>query len=224
MSGADFNAALGAIGVIGFGIFSLWFPSVILRLPVPDGPLASIAVIALWQTVALVILPYLWATGRLGMRLDDLGVTWQALGKSTILGCLLYSIALVAFIHCSEGRMMSDHSLRSSGPGEAALLVSLMGLVAAGTDMTTRGFVLLVLARHSPIIFAIAMQNLIWFTGHVHEIKQLADCLGIASAAALTLTLGILGDLIVLRTGNVLGLAIAHVMLNIILAVYLRAT
>lgn len=220
----DFNAALGAIGVIGFGIFSLWFPSVVLKLPMPDRALHSTAVIALWQTIALVILPYLWATRRLHMRIRDLGVTWEALGKSTALGCLLYSIALAAFIHCSEGRMMSNHALNSGGPGEAALLVSLMGLIAAGTDLTTRGFVLLVLARHTPLVFAIAMQNLIWFAGHGQEIKQLADCLGVASAAVLTLTLGILGDIIVLRTGNVLGLAIAHVMLNIILAVYLRVT
>lgn len=224
MSRSDFNVALGAIGVIGFGIFSLWFPSVILRLPMPAGALASTAVIAFWQTVALVIFPYLWATRRLGIPIRDLGVRWQALGKSIVLGCLLYSIALVAFIHCSEGTMMSNHSLNSGGAGEAALLVSLMGLIAAGTDLTTRGFVLLVLARHTPLVFAIAMQNLIWFAGHGQEIKQLADCLGVTSAAVLTLTLGILGDVIVLRTGNVLGLAIAHVMLNIILAVYLRAT
>jgi hypothetical protein len=44
----------------------------------------------------------------------------------------------------------------------------------------------------------------------------------VGGATALTLTLGIGGDMVVLRTRNVIGLCIAHVLLNLILTVYLR--
>jgi hypothetical protein len=98
-----------------------------------------------------------------------------------------------------------------------------MSVIAAGTDLLTRGFILLTLARHSHVVFAIAMQNAIWCLGHVHEIGLLADCLGVGGATLLTLTLGIGGDMVVLRTRNVIGLCIAHVLLNVILTVYLRA-
>lgn len=117
---------------------------------------------------------------------------------------------------------MTNHIVRKVGPGEASMLVLLMGIVAAGTDLTTRGFILLTLTKHSHVIFAIFMQNLIWFLGHIAEIKLLTDCLGVAMATVLTLTLGIVGDMIVLRTRNVVGLAIAHFMLNVVLVIYLR--
>jgi hypothetical protein len=66
------------------------------------------------------------------------------------------------------------------------------------------------------------MQNLVWFLGHLYEIGYLADCLGIPTAVLLTLTLGVLGDMVVLKTRNVLGLAGAHFVLNLVLSVYLR--
>lgn len=53
-----------------------------------------------------------------------------------------------------------------------------------------------------------------------NQIRLLADCLGMVMGTALTL--GIVGDMIVLRTRNVIGLAIAHFLLNVVLAIYLR--
>jgi hypothetical protein len=38
----------------------------------------------------------------------------------------------------------------------------------------------------------------------------------------LTLTLGILGDIVALRTRNVVGLAVAHVLLNITMMAFIR--
>jgi len=63
---------------------------------------------------------------------------------------------------------------------------------------------------------------LTWYLGHIHEIELLQDCLGYGMALSLTLTLGLLGDAIALKTRNVLGLAIPHILLNIILAIYIR--
>lgn len=222
MSQRDWNATLGVLGIIAFGIACQWIPFVTLNVPLPSGQVASMAITAFWQTLLLVIVPYLWAVKRLGMNLADLGLSHRHLGMSTVLGCGLYLIALVAFIHCSGGAVMAQHTVRTASAADATMLVTLMGIIAAGTDLTTRGFVLLTLTRHTHVVFAIFMQNLIWYLGHIHEINLLAACLGIPLATSLTLTLGILGDMIVLRTKNVIGLAIAHILLNIVLSIYIR--
>ena len=222
MNQRDFNAASGILGITALGIFLVWFPFVILNVPMPTGLIASTAVNTFWEILTGVALPYLWAVRRLGMSFGDLGLTHRKLGMSTLLGCGVYAIALAAFLHCSGGEMMANHTIRKVSLGETFLLVPMMGIIAAGTDMATRGFILVGLARHSHVVFAIAMQNLVWFLAHIHEIGLLTDCLGVTMAVGLTLTLGILGDVVVLRTRNVMGLAAAHFLLNVVLSVYLR--
>lgn len=222
LSRRDFNAVAGILGITVLSILVVWFPVVVLRVPMPQGVIASTAVTTLWEVSAGVLLPYWWATRRLGLKLPDLGVNTRNLGKSVFWGCALYTIALLAFFHCADGEMMANHTIRKVPLQEAFLLVPMMGLIAAGTDMSTRGFILLTLARHSHVAFAVLMQNVVWFLGHLHEISLLTGCLGFNQAVGLTLLLGVLGDMIVLRTGNVMGLAIAHFLLNIVLSVYLR--
>ncbi len=222
MNQSDFNAVAGILGITVLAIFAMWFPMAILNVPIPAGLIASTATSTFWGIFTGMIFPYLWAVKRLGMSLGDLGLSHRKLGMSTLLGCGLYAIALAAFLHCSSGTMMANHTIRKVSLEEAFVLVPLMGITAAGTDMATRGFLLLTLARHGHVVFAIAMQNLAWFLGHIHEIRLLTDCLGVTMAVGLTLTLGILGDVVVLRTRNVLGLAAAHFLLNIVLSVYLR--
>jgi membrane protease YdiL (CAAX protease family) len=156
------------------------------------------------------------------MSLADLGLTTRNLGRSTALGCAVYIIALVSFLHCSDASLMQNHGIRTAEPTDAAVLLGLMCVIAAGTDLAARGFILLTLARHSHVVFAILMQNVLWYLGHREEINLLVDCLGVWLATTLTLTLGILGDIVVLRTRNVVGLALAHILLNVILGAYLR--
>lgn len=222
ISQRDLNVALGVMGIIAFGIASQWIPFVTLGVPMPSNPIASMAVTTFWQTLMMVIVPHWWAVKRLGMSLSDLGLNRHKLGINTLLGCALYLIALAAFLHCSGGDLIANHAVRRASVPDAIMLVSLMGLVAAGTDLTTRGLILLTLTRHTHVVFAIFMQNLIWFLGHIQEIKLLTDCLGVTLATGLTLTLGILGDVIVLRTRNVIGLAVAHFLLNVVLSIYIR--
>lgn len=66
------------------------------------------------------------------------------------------------------------------------------------------------------------IQNLTWYLGHIHEINLLTNCLGYMNALGLTLILGVVGDVIALKTRNVVGLAIAHVLLNVALLIYIR--
>ena len=222
MGQRDVNAVLGTLGVTLLGILSLWFPTAVVNLPLPQGPLPSMVLTTVWQIVALGVFPYGWAMRRLGMDLGELGLSTRNLGWSVVLGCALYTLALVSFLHCSWGEMMHTHAVRTAPLGQAMVICACMSVIAAGTDLLTRGFILLTLARHGPVLFAIAVQNVTWYVGHLDEIGALADCLGVGGATALTLTLGIGGDMVVLRTRNVVGLCVAHVLLNVILTTYLR--
>ena len=185
-------------------------------------PLAHIALNNIWQFTATAFIPCYWAVKRLGLSLSDLGINTTNLGKSFFLSCALYSLALAAFIYCSDDPMISEHALRKISGWEAIGLTSAMGLVAAGTDIATRGFILLSLARYTNVGFAIVVQNLTWYLGHIHEINMLTNGLGYINALMLTLILGLVGDAIALKTRNIVGLALAHILLNIILSIYIR--
>lgn len=222
LSRHNFNAVAGILAITVLSILVVWVPVVLLRMPMPEGVIASMAVTTAMEVSAGVLLPYFWAMKRLGLSFRDLGITKCNLWQSIYLGCALYTIALLVFFHCTSGEMMANHTIRKASLEETLLLVPMMGLIAAGTDMSTRGFILLSLSRYSHVAFAVLMQNVVWFLGHLHEIELLTDCLGFKQAVGLTILLGVLGDVIVLRTRNVIGLAVAHFLLNIILSVYLR--
>lgn len=218
----NLNAVLGVLGIFALGVFLDWYPKVVLNLPMPKDMVLSSAVSAFWQVGATIIIPCVWAIRRLGLNWTDLGLNTRNLGITLLLGCALYSLALAAFIHCSADPLISRHAVGQVPLGEAIQLTAVMGLIAATTDIATRGFLLLTLARYSPVWFAVLIQNLTWYLGHIHEIDLLNNCLGYATALGLTLTLGVLGDVIALKTRNVVGLAVAHVLLNVVLLIYIR--
>lgn len=218
----NINAILGVLGIFSLGIFLDWYPKVILGLPLPDDLVQRAAVNEGWQIAATIILPCLWAIHRLGLRWSDFGLNLQRVGVTLMYSCALYSLALAAFIHCASDPIIANHAIGNLPRGEAAQLITVMSLGAAATDIATRGFLLLTLARYGPVWFAVLIQNLTWYLGHIHEIEMLRGCLGFAGALGLTLTLGIVGDIIALKTRNVVGLAIAHILLNIVLMIYLR--
>lgn len=219
---ANLNLSLGMLGICGLGIFLAWFVTAMQLLPLPSDRIQSSLVGASWQFSTTVILLYVWANKRLRLPLRELGITTRNLLRTTLLGCLLYSLALVAFVSCSNAPFIAHHALRTADLKDAMLLLFSMSITAAGTDLTTRGFILLGLARYAPLSFAIIVQNALWYLGHVGEIAQLSGCLGVSGAIGLTLTLGILGDVIALKTRNVIGLAIAHVFLNIAMMIFIR--
>ena len=222
MSKQDINAALGIIGIYSLGVFLTWYPSAVLKIPMPENIVLQSATNIVWQTVCTIVMPYIWVMYRLGFTLADLGLSRVNLGRTTLLGCLLYSLGLAAFIYCSDSYMVANHALGTLPLPEAMGILAVMAIGVAGTDLATRGFILLSMARYTHVSIAIIAQNLVWYLGHIHEIKLLTGCLGYSGALGLTLTLGIVGDVIALRTRNVLGLAFAHVILNVGMAIYIR--
>ncbi len=221
-SGRNLPAVAGVLGVFLLGIFLTWFPITALRIPLPNHPVDRTAVTALWQTLATIVLPYVWAARRLRMSPAELGLSRRNLGKCLALGGALYVIALVAFIYGRHDPLVADHAIRHIDGGRMWLLGATMCLIAAGTDIATRGFILLSLAKHGPLWFAIVMQNAFWLFGHTHEIQVLTSALGRVGAIGLFVLLGLLGDSIALRTRNVVGLGIAHALLNVVMITFIR--
>lgn len=219
---ANINLILGMLGILGLGIFLAWFVTAMHLLPLPRDIIWADLVGSSWQFFTTIIILYWWANRRLHLPLSELGITTKNLLSSTILGCLLYSLALIVFISCGDEPFITNHELRHASTKDAMILLLSMSIIVSGTDLSTRGFILLGLARYSPLIVAIIAQNVFWYVGHLSEIAELSGCLTLWGAIGLTLTLGILGDLIALKTRNILGLAIAHILLNISMMIYIR--
>ncbi len=204
------------------GVALTWAWIVGLRLPLPRHPIGHKLATTLLQTVFAIVLPYLAAWKWLGLSPARLGFSMRGFVPSLIGGCALYAIALAAFLTCSDDPLLTRHPLARAEPWVAVAIVLVMGLHAAGTDFATRGYILLGLAEFGPVALAIVMQNVIWFLGHVYEIDLLSRCMGLWPARGLFLFLGVAGDVVALKTRNVAGLAVAHVLLNIAMAFVIR--
>lgn len=218
----DLNATLGILGIFLTAIFLTWFPIAGISVPLPDHPVYRTAWTGGWQFFATIVIPYVWAARRLRMSPADLGISTRNLGVSVLLGCALYSLALIAFWYGRHDPLVAQHPIRFLPDREVWVLGGTMCLIASGTDIATRGFILLSLARHAGVPFAVVSQNVFWMVGHTHEIAVLESALGPIGANGLFLLLGLLGDTIALRTRNVLGLAVAHILLNIVMISYIR--
>jgi len=231
------NQVVAVVGVLALPFLAQWItqltlstlleaarpaPTSLPRIRMVDFILVSGVVLF----TATVVLPYTWARIVLGLRPGELGVTLRGLGRGLLLGCALYLVAYLAFVlFCSADPKIADHFTRHLEGSRLVILVTGMCVIAAATDLATRGFVLLTLARYTPVWFAILVQNFFWIYMHLPEIDKLAgpQCLGTIGAYGLFLFLGIAGDVIALRTRNVVGLAIGHVLLNVAMVFTIRA-
>lgn len=176
------------------------------------------------MTCVYVLLPFGWAYFIKRQRAVDFGITTKKLLPSIILGLAIYSIALLAFL-ISLGNPEFDRHFRWGAEyslSEWLLTMALVSWMAFVTDLWTRGFVLMLLAKYQSPWFGIFAQNITWLVVHLYEIAILAPSMSVAGALALTLTLGILGDIVALKTRNIIGLGIGHIFLNIAFFGYVR--
>ena len=179
---------------------------------------------ALRMTCVYVILPFGWAWVFMKQRWVNFGIIKKNLIWSVIFGIGVYSIALVVFILSlgnpdfdSAFRWGADYSL-----SDWILTLALVSWMAFVTDLWTRGFVLMLLTKYQSPMFGIIGQNITWLVVHIYEIILLGLSMGIIGALGLTLTLGILGDVVALKTKNIIGLGIGHIFLNITFLSYVR--
>jgi hypothetical protein len=176
------------------------------------------------MTAVYVLLPFGWAWYYKKHSLTDFGITKNKLLLSIVFGIGLYSIALIAFV-LSLGNPAFDQYFRWGADYRIAEWLTTLALVswmAFVTDLWTRGFVLMLLTKYQSPLFGIFAQNVTWLGVHLYEIALLGPAMGFAGALILTLILGVLGDVIALKTKNIIGLGIGHIFLNIAFFSYVR--
>jgi len=187
-------------------------------------PLGNNIFRAIRMTIFYVILPFGWAYYYKHLNKSDLGITKKRLFASIILGLGVYTIALFAFL-LSLGNPAFDHHFSwgmDYSLTDWLLTMSLVSWMAFVNDLWTRGFVLMLLAKFQTPWFAIIAQNITWLMIHLYEVAILSPSMGLLGALGLTVVLGVCGDLVALKTRNIIGLGIGHIYLNIAFFSYVR--
>ena len=176
------------------------------------------------MTLVYVLLPFGWVYVLKHHRLADFGITTKKIVPSILLGLGVYSIALAAFLF-SLGKPEFDRHFGWGGDfsfSDWLLIMALVSWMAFVTDLWTRGFVLMLLAKYQSPVFAVIAQNITWLSVHLYEIAILGPSMGLMGALGLTLVLGLLGDVVALKTKNIIGLGVGHIFLNLAFFSYIR--
>ncbi len=164
---------------------------------------------------------------RYNYKLKDFGLTRKNLLITTILGIGLYTLPLLMFMaHVGDDDFDSHfvNAKRNMDLGELVLVSLFVFVMAATTDIWTRGFVLMTTTGFRGKLAGISLQNLVWFVIHIYEIELLMNAFGLLEAVLLTIVLGVVGDMIALKYKNTIGLGIGHIYLNAVFIIYVRMT
>jgi hypothetical protein len=207
------------ISVLLAGIFYFYRTNYLILSPVQDNLFRAIR-----MSLVYVALPFGWAVIYKRFKISDLGLTKKQLIVSIILGIGVYSIALGAFL-ISLGNPEFDEYFRWGSEyalSEWLIIITLVCWMAFVTDLFSRGFVLMLLTKYQTIWFAVLVQNIVWLGIHIYEISILSPSMTLFGALGLTVALGVCGDLVVIKTKNILGLGIGHIFLNLVFFSYVR--
>ncbi len=165
------------------------------------------------MTLIYVIFPLVYAKYR-GLDPRKWGITFPRNIESMLLGISVYGIALIVFWRY---QIFFDSWARADLT-DLFTVIPFVCIMAAITDFWTRGFVLLTLSDKYGWMVGIITQNTFWFILHYYEILLLEPYISFWGAVALTLILGLLGDMVTLHYRNIWGLMIGHALLNIMIA------
>jgi hypothetical protein len=207
------------ISVLLAGIFYIYRTTYLELSPLQDNLFRTIR-----MTLVYVLLPFGWAFFYKRVAWSELGITKKQIFYSIALGICVYSIALIAFL-ISLGNPEFDQYFRWGSDyalSEWLIIISLVCWMAFVTDMFSHGFVLMLLTKYQTIWFAVLVQNIVWLGIHLYEISILSPSMTLFGAVGLTITLGVCGDLVVIKTKNIIGLGIGHMFLNIAFFSYVR--
>lgn len=206
---------------VGFTLFSIIFAGMAYYVQFEivgsfeDDPHAvKFNFIRLLRMISCYVIPVVIFTRITDQSLTDLGLQLQS-RKNVVglfLGIFIYVIASIIFVKYG----IFVHLWRYTPWFELWLNLISIGLMAAITDFWTRGFILFQLSKKYGDLVAIIGQNVVWFSIHVYEIFILVPYIGLLGANLLTLFLGISGDLVALKSNNIWGLMMGHILLNLV--------
>ncbi|MHA2170555.1 MAG: CPBP family glutamic-type intramembrane protease [Candidatus Kariarchaeaceae archaeon] len=170
-------------------------------------------ILRMLRMIAFYILPTLFFIHRYGGSWKDLGLLPSKTHPSLSLigGILIYFVAVFVFlenaIFFSGWRDMPWHIIW--------IKFIVVAVMASITDFWTRGFILFEVRKRYNAEVAILSQNVVWFVIHIYEIELLTPFIGLYFSIALTLFLGIGGDIVALKSNSILGLMLGHIILNL---------
>ncbi len=175
---------------------------------------------AIRMILVYIILPYLFIRKFLvtSSFLESTGLTLQEIKKGMFFGVILYTIALVIIIaQFSDPNFKNDwiDSIKSESSSTLIFYAILASIMAAITDLWTRGYVLFQLCEYSSVQVGFLFHVFIWMLIHWYEVIILTASLGFFLSFFLTLILGVGGGIIALKTRNIVGLILGHIWLNL---------
>ena len=162
------------------------------------------------------ILPVLFFYRRHQISLKKLGISFPVNIPNLFAGIFLYCIGALVFL---------KYEIFFEGWRHDFVFIPTLFLIfilVSTTDFWTRGFILLFLADRRGKHTGIVVQNIVWFIIHWYEIVAIAEYTGFVLAIALTLFLGIGGDILTLRSQNIYGLMIGHFIMNLMIILQAR--
>jgi len=182
--------------------------------PIENDPLRIYpSLIRMIRMLLVYVFPSYLFVRRYGGSLRDMGIRFPEKYAfiSLIGGMMIYVV--VGFIFLKYQIFFGGWRHRSWNT--LWIIFMFVGIMASVTDFWTRGFILLEIERKEGEKAAIFYQNLTWFVIHIYEIDLLIPYIGLVGAIIMTLFLGIVGDIIALRTKSIIGLMLGHIALNL---------
>ncbi|MHA1619908.1 MAG: hypothetical protein ACTSVZ_11565 [Promethearchaeota archaeon] len=145
---------------------------------------------------------------------EDFGLQWSTPGL--IYGILFYIVCSALFILIS----FSFHFYIGLPIIYLILKTISFFIIMFLVDLWFHGFLFLGIYRHNGFKSALLYQNIYWFIFHTIEIEDLIPDIGVFYACLFIVVTGLIGDLIAYKTRSIYGLAIGHILLNLLIIVF----
>ena len=163
------------------------------------------------------------------------GLTPKKIISSLIQGCLMHAGLFFPWILLSQ--MFMDDVIKLKyfliGPGEWVALLSFFAINVIVFEFYSKAFIQIQFmeAKGSLKLFRGALeiksgkwlgfilQNIAWLGGHVQEFFWLQEYIGVVNSIFFIVVSGILTGITVMETENIFGVAVGHVLLNILIVV-----
>ncbi|MCG3217920.1 MAG: CPBP family intramembrane metalloprotease [Candidatus Heimdallarchaeota archaeon] len=155
------------------------------------------------------LVPFFWFINSTNLSLKDMGLKYDSWGLW--LGILAYAVPTFVFI----ANEIFSKEWQNHSSWEIVLLLTLTFVMASITDLWFHGFIFMGLVNTRSVKIAFLVQNTLWFVFHYYEIILLEPYIGWLNAFVLSLYLGLVGDIITLKTKSVIGLMIGHSLFNL---------
>ena len=180
-------------------------------------PLSS----ALWETITMLFafgIPIYLVLKNEDWNKEDIGLQWSNTGL--FYGIIFYVVFSMVFIYIGFG--FDEYKAISAFYLVLRALSYL--IIMFFVDLWFHGFLFLGISRYHGFKLALIFQNIYWFVFHISEILILIPKMGIFFSCLFIVLAGIIGDLVAYKSQSIYGLAIGHIILNLLIIIFALAS